>query len=517
MNKNTIAKAAVGGAEGSTSAAHNVGLNKHRIPDDGLSTDHSSHPPFRSGRSAGRFNPSDLPATPVSGGRQNRPVRRLRTLSLPASGAAAGLLAVFLAMPVLWAQAQDPSWVEVWSATVTVGVKASSRENPDMTFTTYGYDAARSARASGSINNDGFRLNGMDYAISRLAYWTRSSSSISPAHQQLSIVAGNELPTGSVFDLDGRRFTVTSHSRYYSATPGRHEWDNPGLNWSDGDEVAVRLLVPTLTANAVGGSAFHDGSSLFRVRVRFGKLLQNNAEEVARAFAAETTGGTITEARCVWRADGMESEGEEWDIYVKPDGDGDVTLGLATGGQCDLPGQICSKDALRVGNWLHEVRSGSWIKAWANRTIPFLTNGVTATVTDSPDSHDGSSPFDVRVRFNAELHNSYLRIMRAFEGTTGGTVVRTRPVPRRDGTHDGALWDITVQPDGAGDVTLALRTGGPCQEVDQPCSKDWKWITAAHDFPLTISGHRDATDRVASGQRAPARPSPSWAIRAGRR
>ena len=107
--------------------------------------------------------------------------------------------------------------------------------------------------------------------------------------------------------------------------------------------------------------------------------------------------------------------------------------------------------------------------------------------------------------------------MRAFEGTTGGTVVRTRPVPRRDGTHDGALWDITVQPDGTGDVTLALRTGGPCQEGDQPCSKDWKWITAAHDFPLTISGRREPTDRVASGQRVPTHPSPSWTIRAGRR
>ena len=517
MNRNAIAKAAVGGAEGSTSEVHNVGLINHRVSDDGLSTNHSSHPPVRSGRSAGRFNPSDVPAAPVSGGRQNRPVRRLRTLSLPASGVAAGLLAVFLTMPTLWAHAQDPSWVEVWSATITVGVEAASRKNPDVTFTTYGYDPDRSARALGGITNDGFRLNGMDYAVSRLAYWTRSGSTISPAHQQLSIVASNELPTGAVFDLGGTRFTVSNNSRYYSATPGRHEWDNPGLNWSDGDEVAVRLLVPAITAKVVGGSAFHDGSSLFRVRVRFSKVLQNNAEAVARAFAAETTGGTITETRCVWRADGAEPEGEEWDIYIKPDGDGDVTLGLVTGGHCDLPDLLCSKDELRVGNWVHEVRSGSWIKAWNDRAIPFLTDGVTATLVDSPDSHDGSSLFDVRVRFNAELHNSYLRIMRAFEGTTGGTVVRTRPVPRRDGTRNGTLWDITVQPDGIGDVTLVLKTGGPCREIGQPCSKDWKWITAAHDFPLTISGHRGPPDQVAIGRRTSTRSSPSWTMRAGRR
>ena len=219
----------------------------------------------------------------------------------------------------------------------------------------------------------------------------------------------------------------------------------------------------------------------------------------------------------MWRADGAEPGGEEWDIYIKPDGGGDVTLGLATGGQCDLPGQLCSKDALRVGNWLHEVRSGSWMETWADKTIPFLTDGVTAAVVDSPDWHDGSNPFDVRVRFDEELHNSYLRIMRAFEGTTGGTVVRTRPVLRRDGTHDGTLWDITVQPDGAGDVTLALKTGGPCREPTQPCSKDWKWITAAQEFPLTISARQAVAGRNTVGRRASFRPSLSWTLRAGRR
>ena len=42
MNKNAIAKAAVGGAEGSIAQVHNVGLTKHWVPDDGLSTNHLS-------------------------------------------------------------------------------------------------------------------------------------------------------------------------------------------------------------------------------------------------------------------------------------------------------------------------------------------------------------------------------------------------------------------------------------------------------------------------------------------
>ena len=109
---------------------------------------------------------------------------------------------------------------------------------------------------------------------------------------------------------------------------------------------------------------------------------------------------------------------------------------------------------------MREVRSGTWVQAWTDTTIPLLAQGVTATLVEAPNRHDGSNMFNVRVRFDAELFNSYLKVMRAFEGTTGGTVVRTRPVVRRDGTQDGTLWNITVRPDGSGNVTLALKTGG---------------------------------------------------------
>ena len=282
------------------------------------------------------------------------------------------------------------------------------------------------------------------------------------------------------------------------------------LNWSDGDKVTVRLLVPVISAEVIDVLGFHDGSSPFRVRVRFSRELQNNAAQVLQAFATKTAGGKITDAR---RVGGAETEGEDWDIYVLPDGSDDVTIGLRTGGQCHLPAQLCSKDVVRVGGWLHEVRSGAWVHAWTDTTIPLLTEGVTATVVEAPNRHDGSNMFNVRVRFDAELFNSYLQVMRAFEETTGGTVVRTRPVVRRDGTQDGTLWNITVQPDGSGDVTLALKTRGSCQNIGQPCSKNWKWITEARDFPLTISSRRDVTTSV----RTSAHSSPSWTLQAGSR
>lgn len=502
-------KGAVAGAVNSASTRHRGEIVTHQVPSDGPQAIHLFNPLAPGERPAGRPTPSDLPATPAKRDRRGRPVRRLRTPSLPALGVAVGLVAVFLTLVSTAAQAQGPALVEVWSETMRVGVEVSSPAALDIAFTNHGYDPESGDQPLGGISSGNFNLNGVEYAISRLAYWTRSGSAMSPRHQQLNIHTGNELPTGAVFELDGARFPITSESRYYSPTPGRHEWDHPGLNWRDGAEVKVRLLVPVITAEVIDARAFHDGSSTFRVRVRFSKELVNDAWEVVQAFAAKTTGGKVTDAGRVGSA-GMG--GEDWDIYVKPDGNGDVIIRLHTGGQCHLPGQLCSKDAQRVGKWLQEVRSGAWVQAWTDTTIPLLTRGVTATVVEAPSQHDGWSLFDVRIKFDDELFNSYLKVMRAFGGTTGGTVVRTRPVVRRDGTQDGTLWNVTVKPDGRGDVVLALKTGGPCQDMGQPCSKDWKWITNASDFPLTVSARRGEPAGVWATSY-----SPSWSLRAGTR
>ena len=510
MDKIEVVGAVVGAAK-STFTSHRVDIVTHPVPGDGPKPIHSFNPLAPNERSAGRPTPSNLPATPANRDRRDRSVRRLRTLSLPALGVAAGLLAVLFSLTTSRADVQRPALVEVWSATMTVGVDGSSPGDLDIAFSDHGYDPVKEAQPLGRISEGNFKLNGVDYAISRLAYWVRSGGATTPYHQQLGIHTGNELPTGTVFELDGVPFSVTPESRYFGTTPGRHEWDNPDLNWSNGDEVTVRLLVPVINAEIVDALGFHDGSNAFRVRVRFSKELLNNAGEVAQAFDAEMVGGTVTEARRVGRAG---TEAEDWDIYVQPSGNGDVTIGLRTGQQCHLPVQLCSKDVLRIGKWQHEVRGGTWIQEWTDTTIPLLTQGVTATVVDAPSRHDGSGMFEVRVGFDAELFNSYLKVMRAFEGTTGGTVVRTRPTVRRDGTQDGTLWDITIRPDGSSDVTLALKTGGPCQAMGQPCSKDRKWITDARDFPLTILADQGETTGIRASAHS-SHSSPSWTPRAG--
>ena len=289
MNRNEVAKAVVDGAAGSTTAFQDG--RSRQTPRHRRQPEHKSfNRPVCLERAISRQVQSLQPANSARPWRPPGPAGQTpaHALSLPALGRRG---------PVFWrssspapaprAHAQEPALVEVWFATMTAGTIASSPHGPRRhVHNPWIRPRQGGRRALGRLSADRFELNGMDYVVSHLAYWTRSGSAVSPAHQQLSIFAGNELPTGAVFDLGGTRFPVTNDSRYYSATPGAAmSADHPGLSWSDGDEVTVRLLVPVMTAEVIEAPAFHDGSSVFRGGgVRFSGTLKSSAEEVARCL-----------------------------------------------------------------------------------------------------------------------------------------------------------------------------------------------------------------------------------------
>ena len=82
---------------------------------------------------------------------------------------------------------------------------------------------------------------------------------------------------------------------------------------------------------------------------------------------------------------------------------------------------------------------------------------LTASFVGVPAAHDGESAFRFRVAFSEPIAISF-RSMRedAFE-TTGGRVTRGTRV---DGRKD--LFEITVEPDGDGELTIALPAGRDC-------------------------------------------------------
>ena len=90
---------------------------------------------------------------------------------------------------------------------------------------------------------------------------------------------------------------------------------------------------------------------------------------------------------------------------------------------------------------------------------------LTATFEDVPAAHDGSA-FTFRVAFSEDIGISYRSLREDAFAVTGGSVTRGRRVDdRRD------LFEMTVEPDGAGDVTIELPAGRECGVSGAICTK----------------------------------------------
>ena len=68
---------------------------------------------------------------------------------------------------------------------------------------------------------------------------------------------------------------------------------------------------------------------------------------------------------------------------------------------------------------------------------------------------------------------------------TGGKVVNAKRVVRT-GEERNRRWDVTVEPDGDGDVTLVLGTGPACTAAHALCTEDGRQLSAART--VTVPG-----------------------------
>ena len=90
---------------------------------------------------------------------------------------------------------------------------------------------------------------------------------------------------------------------------------------------------------------------------------------------------------------------------------------------------------------------------------------LTASFEGVPAAHDGESAFTFRVAFSEPIAISFRSLREdAFE-TTGGRVTRGTRVDRRKD-----LFEITVEPDGDGDVTITLEEGRECAVSGAICT-----------------------------------------------
>ena len=95
------------------------------------------------------------------------------------------------------------------------------------------------------------------------------------------------------------------------------------------------------------------------------------------------------------------------------------------------------------------------------------TEPLTASFEGVPEAHDGQSAFSFRVAFSEDIGISYQTLRDESFTTTGGAVTGARRV---DGRND--LWEITVEPSGADNVTITLPRGRDCGTTGAVCTRE---------------------------------------------
>ena len=111
-----------------------------------------------------------------------------------------------------------------------------------------------------------------------------------------------------------------------------------------------------------------------------------------------------------------------------------------------------------------------------------VTQPLTATIHDAPDSHDGQSKFTFELRFSEEFGLSYKTLRDHAFTVTGGEVVKARRLEKGKNVR----WEIHVTPGSSADVTIVLPATADCASDGAICTSDGRKLSGR--LELTVSG-----------------------------
>ena len=263
------------------------------------------------------------------------------------------------------------------------------------------------------------------------------------------------------------------------------------LDWSRQSYVILRLREASSAQRALQGRFVspperHDGKKRIKVRVEFSEPVEESPENVG-AHGVEVEGGEVTSVSPVGgdapggagtRSVGGRDAGQQdrevvWEFEIEPDSDGDLTISLDAGRPCGEPGAICTADGRSLSEGISTTVEGP------DTGPPPLT----ASFEDMPEAHDGESVFRFRVAFSEAIGISYRSLREDAFTVTGGRVTRGKRVDdRRD------LFEMTVEPDGAGEVTVTLPAGRECGISGAICTKGENRRQLTNTPTATVAG-----------------------------
>ena len=101
------------------------------------------------------------------------------------------------------------------------------------------------------------------------------------------------------------------------------------------------------------------------------------------------------------------------------------------------------------------------------------TAPLTAELEGVPRTHNGSAQFSFRVRFSEEVRVSIAAFGNGLPEVAGGRVLGARRVH----PQSNAFWEVSVQPDGDGSVSIAIPANRECGTAGAVCSVTGKMLS----------------------------------------
>ena len=167
----------------------------------------------------------------------------------------------------------------------------------------------------------------------------------------------------------------------------------------------IDLPPDPLRAFFIGMESDHDGARPFSFLLDLNGIVDITAEDM-RDHAFVVTDGTVTDATTV------NDNIFLWEITVRPNSNADVTIELPAHRDCDEAGAICTtgENQQQLSNSPAATVTGPTEDTNDETTEETSSDPLTASFSNVPRSHDGSTEFTFTLTFSENVNAGYQRI-----------------------------------------------------------------------------------------------------------
>ena len=236
----------------------------------------------------------------------------------------------------------------VWESELTVG------RVPNVFPDALGYPASEDH--GGTLSPDHFEIDGSVYSVQFLLHFAEG----------LWLGIDRELPVEFTLSV-GETIYEASESKVpvTGSGSGGYWWPSAISDWTVDESVQVSLSIQPqgpmgsrqnapLIANLLDIPPGHDGQTTFTFELRFSEEPEPDfSYKTLRDSAFTVTGGRVENARRLNKPSNIR-----WEITVRPDGNGEVTIILPATTDCEAEGAICTEDGRMLFNRIELTVTG---------------------------------------------------------------------------------------------------------------------------------------------------------------